>query len=97
MLDAQTAATTISLTVSDDGPGLAPEVAAHVFDRLYRGDPSRSRISGGSGLGLSISKSIVEAHDGTITLDTSIGTGTTFSIQLPTTRTDRKGDGMKSR
>lgn len=88
MLDAETTATTISLTVSDDGPGLAPELAAHVFDRFYRGDPSRSRISGGSGLGLSIAKSIVEAHDGTITLDSSMGNGTTFSIQLPTARID---------
>lgn len=94
-LDAQTTATAISITVTDEGPGLAPEVAAHVFDRFYRGDPSRSRISGGSGLGLSIAKSIVEAHDGTITLDTSVSSGSTFSIQLPVARIDTTGAASK--
>ncbi len=82
------AGTSRALAVTDDGPGLAPEVVAHVFDRFYRGDPSRSRISGGSGLGLSIAKSIVDAHDGTITLVTSVDNGTTFSIQLPAASID---------
>jgi two-component system OmpR family sensor kinase len=74
---------TVVITVADEGPGLAPGTAAHVFDRFYRGDPSRSRHAGGSGLGLPIARSIVEAHHGTITLDSAEGTGCTFRVRLP--------------
>ena len=60
------------------------EDAAHIFDRFYRADTSRNRASGGgSGLGLSITKSIVEQHDGTVTVQTAPGEGSTFTISLP--------------
>ncbi len=75
------------IAVSDDGPGLDSTEAAHVFDRFYRGDPSRARASGGSGLGLAIARSLAEAHGGTLTLDTAPGEGCTFSVRLPA-RTD---------
>jgi two-component system OmpR family sensor kinase len=71
------------LEVEDDGPGLGAEQAAHVFERFYRGDPSRSRDHGGAGLGLAIVAAIVEAHDGTVAVDTEPGAGTTFRVTLP--------------
>ncbi len=76
--------TTAVITVTDNGPGMSPEEAEHAFERFYRGDPSRSRHRGGSGLGLSIAQSIVEAHRGSITLVTSPGNGCRFTITLPT-------------
>jgi two-component system, OmpR family, sensor kinase len=72
----------VVLAVADDGPGLSPEHAATVFDRFTRGDPSRSRPTGGAGLGLAIARSIVEAHGGTLELTTAPGAGCTFSIRL---------------
>ena len=71
------------LEVADQGPGLAPEDAERVFERFYRADPSRSRASGGIGLGLSIVAAIVEAHDGRVRVVTAAGEGTTFGIELP--------------
>lgn len=73
----------VVLEVVDRGPGLDPDVAAKVFERFYRGDPSRARSSGGSGLGLSIAKSIVETHGGRIVLHTAPGAGCRFTIALP--------------
>jgi signal transduction histidine kinase len=69
------------LQVRDNGSGIAPEDLPHVFDRFYRGDKSRSQ-SGESGLGLAIAKSIVEAHGGTIAVESASGKGTTFTITL---------------
>ena len=71
------------LEVHDDGPGMPPDVAARAFERFYRADPSRSRDRGGSGLGLSIVRAIVEAHGGSVSLDTAPGRGTTVRIELP--------------
>ena len=71
------------LEIIDHGPGLDPEVAAKVFERFYRGDPSRARSSGGSGLGLSIAKSIVETHGGRITVHTAPGEGCRFTVAVP--------------
>ncbi|UJF32866.1 sensor histidine kinase [Paenibacillus hexagrammi] len=73
----------IELSVEDNGPGISPEHAAHVFDRFYRIDSSRARKYGGAGLGLSITKSIVELHGGTIHVDSKEGTGSTFVVRLP--------------
>ena len=69
--------------VSDDGPGMPPEVAARVFERFYRADSSRSRRRGGSGLGLSIVDAVAHAHGGVATVQTAPGAGTTFRIALP--------------
>lgn len=72
------------IDIVDHGPGMTDDEAAHAFERFYRGDPSRSRHRGGSGLGLSIAKSIVEAHHGTIVLATGgSGFGCRFTIALP--------------
>ena len=71
------------LTVADTGPGISPEDQKHVFDRFFRADKARSRESGGNGLGLAICKSIVEAHGGTIQLQSELGSGTTFIVRVP--------------
>ena len=71
------------IIVADDGPGMAPDEVAHVFERFYRSDPSRSRLHGGAGLGLSIVSAIVAAHGGTVTATSAPGHGTTFTVRLP--------------
>ncbi len=71
------------LEVADDGPGLTAEQAERVFERFYRADPSRSRASGGSGLGLSIVAAIAEAHGGAATVESTPGKGTTFRVTVP--------------
>jgi two-component system, OmpR family, sensor kinase len=73
------------LEVSDSGPGLAPEQAAHVFERFYRADASRSRERGGAGLGLSIVAAVVEAHGGHASVSSIEGAGATFRVELPLT------------
>jgi two-component system sensor histidine kinase BaeS len=72
----------VVLAVEDAGPGIAPEHLPHIFDRFYKGDPSRTGASGGSGLGLSIVKAIVERHGGTLSVDSRPGR-TVFEIRLP--------------
>jgi len=71
------------LEVADDGPGLEPDVAARIFERFFRGDPARTRASGGSGLGLSIVAAVVEAHGGRVSVDTAPGAGARFVVELP--------------
>lgn len=70
------------MTVEDSGPGIAEEHRPYVFDRFYRADRSRSREQGGSGLGLSIVKWVVETHGGTVTLEESSLGGALFQIHL---------------
>jgi two-component system, OmpR family, sensor kinase len=74
---------TVSIRVMDEGPGIPPEEAAHLFDRFYRANKSRSRQSGGTGLGLSIVQGLVEGSAGTIEIDTAPDRGTTISVTLP--------------
>ncbi|WP_158531636.1 MULTISPECIES: hybrid sensor histidine kinase/response regulator [unclassified Meiothermus] len=71
------------LRVSDTGNGIAPQDLPHVFERFYRADQSRRRDPGGSGLGLSIAKWIVEQHGGKIRLESELGKGTTAIVWLP--------------
>jgi signal transduction histidine kinase len=71
-----------TLSVSDSGAGIAPEHLPHVFERFYKADTSRAAESAGSGLGLSITKAIVERHGGTIRVSSEPGR-TTFTIVLP--------------
>ena len=71
------------LTVSDTGVGIPEEAQKHVFERFYRVDKARSRKSGGSGLGLSIVRSIVERNSGTISLESAVGIGTKFVVSFP--------------
>lgn len=72
----------ILIQVQDNGCGIAPEKLPHIFNRFYRADSSRNRKTGNAGLGLSISKSIVEAHNGCIWVESEPENGTTFSILL---------------
>src|SRR5215469_18707025 len=71
------------IDVQDSGPGIPAEHRAHVFDRFYRVEKSRSRGEGGAGLGLSISQWAVEAHGGRIELDSNHGAGCTFRMWIP--------------
>ncbi len=71
------------LEVADTGPGVAPEHAPYVFDRLYRVSPGRTRGGGGAGLGLAIVAAIVHAHGGRVELDSAPGAGATFRVLLP--------------
>jgi two-component system phosphate regulon sensor histidine kinase PhoR len=72
----------ILIEVSDDGIGIAAEHLPHLFDRFYRADKARSRSEGGSGLGLAIVKHIIEAHQQTIHVRSTIDIGTTFAFTL---------------
>jgi signal transduction histidine kinase len=63
--------------------GIAPEDAPHVFERFYKADRARGRPLGGSGLGLSIAKKIVELHGGRIELESTPGQGSAFSVYIP--------------
>jgi two-component system OmpR family sensor kinase len=71
------------LEVSDTGPGLTPEQKARVFERFYRTDSARTRVAGGSGLGLSIVAALAAAHAGSVTVADTPGGGTTFTVHLP--------------
>ena len=75
--------TWVALRVQDTGQGIAAEDLPHIFDRFYRADKARTRAAGGAGLGLSIVKWVVEAHQGQIFVDSTLGEGTTFEIRLP--------------
>jgi heavy metal sensor kinase len=72
-----------SLDITDQGPGIPLEHQPYVFDRFYRVDKARTREWGGAGLGLSIARWAVEAHEGELTLKSEEGQGTTFRISLP--------------
>jgi signal transduction histidine kinase len=73
----------VQVRVADNGPGLSPEARAHVFDRFWRAESSRSRDQGGSGLGLAICRGIVLAHHGQIWAEETPGGGATFVFTLP--------------
>ena len=74
----------VCLEVRDRGPGIRPEEIVRIFEPFYRSDPSRARSSGGLGLGLTLTRRIVEAHGGRVTLESEAGQGATVRIALPT-------------
>ena len=74
---------TVRITVEDDGEGIPPEHLPHIFERFYRADPSRSNKSGGAGIGLAISKAVVEMHGGHIRAASEPGCGARFVVELP--------------
>ena len=71
------------IEVQDNGPGIDEADLPYIFDRFYRVDKARNATLGGTGLGLAITKSIIEAHGGTIQVDSTLGQGSTFRISLP--------------
>jgi signal transduction histidine kinase len=71
------------MTVQDTGEGIGPDDLPHVFERFYRSELNRASGKAGSGLGLSIVKDVVEAHGGSVTLASTLGTGTTVTVELP--------------
>jgi signal transduction histidine kinase len=74
----------VELAVADTGTGIAPEALGHVFERFYRADPARSGSQGGSGIGLTISRALVEAHGGRLSAASpGLGSGATFTIRIP--------------
>jgi heavy metal sensor kinase len=78
------AASTVTIAVSDTGAGIAPEHLSHLFERFYRVEGARTRQTGGTGLGLAIAHEVVRLHGGTLTVQSQLNQGTTFTIQLPT-------------
>jgi two-component system sensor histidine kinase BaeS len=74
----------VLVEVADSGEGIAPEDLPWIFDRFYRGEKSRSRATGGAGLGLAIARGIVEAHGGRIWAESAQGRGTRIRFTLPT-------------
>src|SRR4051812_3355638 len=77
------------IEVSDNGMGIAPEDVHRVFDRFWRSDRSRSRATGGSGIGLAVVRELVEAHGGQVDVESAVGRGTCFRVTLPALRPER--------
>jgi signal transduction histidine kinase len=82
-LSAERQAGLVRIKVVDSGEGIAPEDLPYVFDQFYRGEKSRSRQTGGAGLGLAIARGIVQAHGGEISVESQRGSGSTFWFTLP--------------
>jgi signal transduction histidine kinase len=74
---------TVSVSVSDEGVGLAPDEQDRIFERFYRVESTLSRSTQGTGLGLYLARAIVEAHGGTIRVQSEPGKGSTFTFTLP--------------
>ena len=73
----------VEIKVRDDGPGIPEEDISHLFERFYRVDKSRSKKTGGMGIGLAITKAIVKMHGGEISAENQTGQGAVFTINLP--------------
>ncbi|MBU8714384.1 sensor histidine kinase [Brevibacillus parabrevis] len=84
----------VQVRISDTGIGIAKENLERIFERFFKEDKSRNRTTGGSGLGLSIVKKIVEMHEATISVESEPGKGTTFTVAWPSEQADAQPDGQ---
>jgi signal transduction histidine kinase len=73
----------LTVRIKDTGLGIPDEDLGQLFERFYRVDKDRSRASGGSGLGLAISRQIVEMHGGSISVESKVGVGSVFEVNIP--------------
>ncbi len=85
----------VRLSIRDEGIGIAKQDQPFIFDRLFRADPARSRQSGGSGLGLSLVKWVVEAHNGQIQVASEPDQGADFQVELPLLASDSRGQAAR--
>lgn len=83
VLSARSNGDQVEITVSDNGPGIAPDDLPHIFDRFYRADRARGHGGHGSGLGLSIANQLAHLHGGTLSVDSAPGAGAAFHLRLP--------------
>ena len=82
-IDIRNSAEDLKISITDSGVGISKENLPRIFDQFYRVDGSRSSVTGGAGLGLTIVKKLVEAHNGSIHVSSEVGQGTTFTVSLP--------------
>lgn len=83
-------ATAIKVSVSDSGPGIMPEHLSHIFDRFYQADTSTKRHYEGTGIGLSLTKELVELHGGSIEVESSVAEGSRFTVIIPSVMSSSK-------
>jgi len=79
----KTSSGSVTIAVSDTGPGIAPEHLPRIFERFYRVDRARSRDNGGTGLGLALVRHVAERSGGTVSVDSRVGSGSTFTLRFP--------------
>jgi two-component system phosphate regulon sensor histidine kinase PhoR len=82
----------LEVEVKDQGIGIEPEEIAKIFDKFYRVKSPRTRQVIGTGLGLALVKGLIEAHRGTVDVDSEVGVGTTFRVKLPTVNVAKGAD-----
>jgi signal transduction histidine kinase len=90
-MDCRPVAGQVVITIADDGPGIPVQDRARIFERFVRLDPTRTRSSGGSGLGLSIVEQIMRSHHGTVAVGDAVNGGAVFTLTLPLARQDSAG------